>query len=103
MAVKEMLADPKALWTLAFCLLCRFHVHYECRPFGRLIGSFCIYNCVLFETTMAPNGAPCNGIPFAVVGLQFGLTSNHFMWIWSEFGPIWDMPWDTLKSEILCW
>ena len=66
------------LYVLLGC--CDFVLTY--RPLGRLIGSFVIH--VFVDPKTAPNGAPRDGIPFAVVGLQFGLTSNHFMWIWGE-------------------
>ena len=35
---------------------------------------FCIYNCVFVDPRTVPNGAPRDGIPFAVVILQFGHT-----------------------------
>jgi len=31
-----------------------------------------------------------------VVGLQFGLTSNHFMWIWVDLGH----PWHSLGTLV---
>ena len=43
-----------------------------------------------------PNGPPRDAIQFAVVGLPFGLTSNHFMWIWGVLGT----PWATLGGSL---
>ena len=39
----------------------------------------CYINSCVFDPRTVPNGAPRDGIPFAVVILQFGLTSNHIV------------------------